>query len=328
MRPSFATLTVCGPVAISLLILSAGRNGVAGAGDVMWEGDIQTVVSNDFESGLPEGWSIKVNGDTNVFWRFDDPTSQGNLTGGSGGFAEINSFYVEEYGDNADAELRSPAYAVKPAAFTYLVFCTDFKRYEFLPEEVADVDVSTNGVSGGWCNVWRQTGASYQGQVRIDLTSLLSRASSFVVRFHYYNANYDWWWQVDDVTLMSEADSNTNGVPDWWEVRYYGGLTNVAAQTDSDHDGAVDRDEFIAGTDPTNKMSVLRLGRYSNHDGQQDFEFSASPGRIYALMTCSDLMSGSWTNASPWIRGVGSITNFTANGDTRSGFYRISAQRW
>ncbi|MEI6166332.1 MAG: hypothetical protein WCS52_03985 [bacterium] len=313
-------------VALCISTLMEPENGMAG--DILWDGDVQTVVSNDFGDGLPEGWSIAVNGDTNVFWRFDDPAVNGNLTGGSGRFAEINSFYVEEYGDNANAELRSPAYAVVHTALTYLVFRTDFKRYEFPPEEVADVDVSTNGVSGGWCNVWRQTGASYQGQVRIDLTALLSQASTVVVRFHYYNANYDWWWQVDDVTLMSEADINTNGVPDWWEVRYYGGLTNLAVQTDSDHDGAVDRDEFIAGTDPTNNMSVLRLGQYAHHDGQQDFEFSTSTGHLYALMTCSDLMSGSWTNASPWIRGVGSVTNFTANGDTRSGFYRISAQRW
>lgn len=324
MRAYSAIRAEVGITALCLFCLMEPANGRAD--DVLWEGEVQTLVSNDFESGLPVGWSIIVNGDTNATWRFDDPGAHGNVTGGAGGFAVIDSFdagYVD-----ADSELRTSPYAVVHTALTYLVFRTDFMRYEFDPEEVADVDVSTNGNTNVWYNIWRQTGASYTGQVRVDMTSLLKGASNFVVRFHYYHSICDWWWQIDDVAIVIEADGNANGLPDWWETQYYGGPTNLALDADGDHDGALDRDEWIAGTDPTNGMSVLRLGPPAQHEGHQEFEFPTCPGRIYTLMTCSDLMSGNWTNASPGIRGAGGVTNFIANEDKRSGFYRVFAQRW
>ncbi len=51
-------------------------------------------------------------------------------------------------------------------------------------------------------------------------------------------------------------DADGNGIPDGWELRYVG--TNVLANTDSDGDGATDRNEYRSGTNPTNAASVLR----------------------------------------------------------------------
>jgi hypothetical protein len=60
--------------------------------------------------------------------------------------------------------------------------------------------------------------------------------------------------------LLSPVDFNSNGVADAWERRY--GLTNCTALSDADRDLYSDRSEYLAGTDPTNRLSVfLRSSR-------------------------------------------------------------------
>jgi hypothetical protein len=152
-------------------------------------------ISTDFTAGLPAGWSITDNAGYGAVWRFDDPKPRGNLTGGTGVFAIADSDY-EGYKD-MDTELRTPAKDMSPMENVTLEFKTDFKHYQ---SEIADVDVSVNG-GGNWTNVWRKSGVDYNGSVSIDISSIAAGQSSVIVRFHYYNANWDWWWQIDDVKL-------------------------------------------------------------------------------------------------------------------------------
>ena len=59
-----------------------------------------------------------------------------------------------------------------------------------------------NGAAGPWTNVWRKT-ADYRGPKTetVNLTALAGGQANVMLRFHYYNAVYEWWWQVDDVQL-------------------------------------------------------------------------------------------------------------------------------
>lgn len=49
-------------------------------------------------------------------------------------------------------------------------------------------------------------------------------------------------------------DSNGNGIPDWWELEYFGNL-NQHAGGDYDGDGVDNLDEYLEGTDPANPNS-------------------------------------------------------------------------
>ncbi|MCO5068271.1 MAG: alpha-amylase family glycosyl hydrolase [Kiritimatiellae bacterium] len=51
--------------------------------------------------------------------------------------------------------------------------------------------------------------------------------------------------------LVRERDSNTNGIPDWWELQQYGTLTNIAANADPDGDGLENQEEYYFGYSPT-----------------------------------------------------------------------------
>lgn len=61
------------------------------------------------------------------------------------------------------------------------------------------------------------------------------------------------------------ADTNNNGIPDWWETRY--GLNGEAASADHDGDGFTNLEEYNMGTDPTKKddysLSAAESARYT-----------------------------------------------------------------
>jgi hypothetical protein len=159
-------------------------------------------LSEQFETGsLPPGWSIVDNLATGDVWRFDDPGARGNLTGGSGGFAIVDSDWYTPSGFQ-DTELITPSMDFSGAASVLIQFDYDFFWYDFGLDEIADVDVSTNG-GASWTNVFRRQGASDRGPQHavVDITGLAAGQPNVLVRFHYYQANWEFWWQVDNVQV-------------------------------------------------------------------------------------------------------------------------------
>jgi hypothetical protein len=151
---------------------------------------------------LPAGWKIIDNEGNGQVWKFDDPGSRTNLTGGSGGFAIVDSdFYA--WAGQQDTELRSPLLDFSREDSVSLEFDTDYFTYSGnATTDIADVDISTDGGST-WTNVWQRTSTSYRGPIHetVDVSSLAGRQSEVMVRFHYYDAEWEWWWQVDNVLV-------------------------------------------------------------------------------------------------------------------------------
>ena len=56
-------------------------------------------------------------------------------------------------------------------------------------------------------------------------------------------------------------DADGDGIPDWWEVQYFGSITNCAPEADPDGAGMTNLQEYLADTNPTNAISVLCLSR-------------------------------------------------------------------
>ncbi len=61
------------------------------------------------------------------------------------------------------------------------------------------------------------------------------------------------------LNLQRMVDADNNGLPDWWELQYFGHLTGTAPNADTDHDGLSNLAEWVAGTNPTNAASSLSL---------------------------------------------------------------------
>lgn len=98
--------------------------------------------------------------------------------------------------------------------------------------------------------------------------------------------------QVDLTLLQSDQDSNGNGLPDGWQMQYFGHL-GVDPKADPDHDGMSNLSEYLAGTNPTNANSAFRFtGIQTVSQGGNTVEWSSAPNRTYSLLRSSNLLSG------------------------------------
>jgi hypothetical protein len=96
-------------------------------------------------------------------------------------------------------------------------------------------------------------------------------------------------------------DTNHNGISDTWEQQYLGSVTNGHLATmDSDRDGMSDLAEFIAGTNPTNALSLLRLSQPAATNGQVRLGWGTVPGRGYRILGSTDLTN--WFAVVDWFR--------------------------
>ena len=102
---------------------------------------------------------------------------------------------------------------------------------------------------------------------------------------------------------MFPIDSNSNQISDVWEVRHFGAVC-VDPMADADEDGLFNREEYIAGTDPTNPASFLWIEDYavSPTSGCIQVAWPVQKWRTYSL-EASDYLSTStiwWRVTDTW----------------------------
>jgi hypothetical protein len=98
---------------------------------------------------------------------------------------------------------------------------------------------------------------------------------------------------VASLTILT--DTNANSLPDEWETSHGFGPANPALRdADVDGDGATNLEEFLAGTDPTDAASVLRVAIPSTAGGVQ-ISFGAISNRTYSVLYRDTPGGGPWT---------------------------------
>jgi hypothetical protein len=90
------------------------------------------------------------------------------------------------------------------------------------------------------------------------------------------------------------ADSNANGIPDNWESDYFGSPTGADRDADSDGDGMSNWAEYIAGTNPTNAASYLKVQGITA-TGTALITFQAVSNRTYTVEYTDSLSPAAWT---------------------------------
>jgi glucose/arabinose dehydrogenase len=110
-------------------------------------------------------------------------------------------------------------------------------------------------------------------------------------------------------------DSDGDGLPDWFEQLYPG-----EPGDDLDGDGFTHRQEFLAGTNPLDALSALRITAIT----ASNLTFTTSAGRQYTVEARPDIASGQWqphTNIACAAAGETTVSIETAS------FYRVRLQR-
>nr|WP_240742035.1 S8 family serine peptidase [Micromonospora zingiberis] len=148
-------------------------------------------------TSAPSGWTV-TNRTASGGWVFNDPRSRGNLTGGSGGFAIIDSDALGS-GNTQDTDLISPPLELSGSAAPVLRFRSDWRAVGV--SDTADIDVSTDA-GATWTNVWHQTASRRGPRVEEVPLTPAANAESALVRFRF-KGTFAWWWQVDDVELVN-----------------------------------------------------------------------------------------------------------------------------
>lgn len=156
----------------------------------------------------PAGWSVVDNEGSGVVWDFAAGYGEGNYAG-SGEAATVSSDAAGAV--EFDTELLTPVINISGYKNVALQFNANYQNFANL--DFLELDIRVAGQST-WENVltWNEdhgtlfgTGAS----VTVELDDYLGDATSFQLRWHYYDPNtgdWDWYAQVDDIVIMGDAN--------------------------------------------------------------------------------------------------------------------------
>jgi hypothetical protein len=95
--------------------------------------------------------------------------------------------------------------------------------------------------------------------------------------------------------IGDQQDSDGDGLPDWWEIAHGTNWKVADADADPDHDGFTNLQEYLAGTDPQNAQSNLRLSANFTSPGPVNLQFLAISNRTYSVLYKDALNALAWS---------------------------------
>jgi hypothetical protein len=103
-------------------------------------------------------------------------------------------------------------------------------------------------------------------------------------------------------------DGNGDGLPDGWQIQYFGSADalNALPTADPDGDGMSNLQEYDDGTDPTDSTSALRITAIVPVGEDIRVYFTSVSGKYYSLERF-DPISGVWTNIVDNVPGNGGV---------------------
>lgn len=179
------------------------------------------------------------------------------------------------------------------------------------------------GANIGWINF------ETNGAARVDLVS--GRLSGWA-----YSANCGWislsntFAALQTDFIQPGIDADGDGMADAWELLNFNTLTN-GADEDPDGDGASNLEEYLAGSDPQDIDSNLRITdfKFATEGTDASLTWTSVTNRHYYVERSPELGDSASWNASALILPANGATTTTSVVDTNAPnrFYRVRAIR-
>ena len=125
-------------------------------------------------------------------------------------------------------------------------------------------------------------------------------------------------------------DFNLDGLPDDWQTAFFGRDSGKwpATNADSDGDGATNFNEFLAGTNPADTSSSLKLELSAMEQGQR-LSWQTEPGSVYQLEKANRLGPGviQWRAEGDPVVAVEAAAGLSLKAVENMSFYRVKRIR-
>ena len=125
------------------------------------------------------------------------------------------------------------------------------------------------------------------------------------------------------LTAAFAENVTTSGTPEWWLASF--GWTNqfeAASLADSDHDGMAAWQEYVAGTNPVNPNSVLRVELTVPVGAGKALRWPSVANRWYSVYR-ADSPNGVFARLTNGIPATPPLNTFTDSSAGTAGFYRV-----
>jgi len=161
-----------------------------------------SLMLEDFSTGIPVDWTVIHSGTATGAAETWTTANPGGRT------LPLTAPFVIVDSDDAgtgvthDEELISAPVDCSGYEHVELRFNHDFNWYSGGGNEQCDVDIRSAATGSAWVNVANFSGADVSGNAVVDISAQAVDQTDVELRFHYYDATYDYWWAVDDIEIL------------------------------------------------------------------------------------------------------------------------------
>jgi hypothetical protein len=180
-----------------------------------------------------------------------------------------------------------------------------------------DVSATIGGLTGTRNDVWQ----CRTNPLTVTLITGvgLDAGADLVALDALIDSDGDWLSDFEEITGRDDPATTLPGTPLGLTPN---GFMSKPGEADSDHDGATDGEEALAGTQPTNPASSLQLTRIVASPTNQVITWSSVSGKRYAL-DAADRLSLPFNPLAAGLVASGATMSRTNATGTNTLFYRI-----
>jgi len=121
------------------------------------------------------------------------------------------------------------------------------------------------------------------------------------------------------------ADTDDDGLPDYWEIKHFGNLTTTDGTEDQDGDGLTDLEEYLAASDPTSASSSFLF--YGSPPSPTTFivRWASASNRTYTINYTTNLME-SFSVLATNVVGTPPVNEYSHTIAAFHTFYRVELE--